>query len=135
MQQVNHRRRKFSSTIVRTVLCYRHTLSSVNYTFRLKLRHNVDFAIRLSQMRHCWIGLRRYSESCTCVQASVYECEVCRASWSWSDGSAMSWWNWQPQEPGVTACGRLGADDWTEYGCSASNRFICERGKLHLIFF
>ena len=57
------------------------------------------------------------------------ECEACRATWSWNDGTEMSWWNWSPREPGISECGRLSEDGWAEYECSAKYRFICERGR------
>ena len=44
----------------------------------------------------------------------------------------MTWWNWLPQEPGASTCGRLGADGWAEYGCDSNYRFVCERGKWYL---
>ena len=78
-----------------------------------------------------WIGLRRVSDVCTCVQATENECEVCRASWAWNDDTAMNWWNWIPREPGISECGRLVVDGWAEYDCSASYRFICEKGILY----
>ena len=75
-----------------------------------------------------WIGLHRSSAVCSCSQAMVVDCTACRASWSWTDGTAMSWWNWVPREPGTSQCGRLVADGWAEYACDSSYRFICERG-------
>ena len=67
------------------------------------------------------------------VVPAEQECERCRASWSWSDDTAMTWWNWQPREPGISECGRLTANGWAEYECSAKYRFICERG-IHIIY-
>ena len=78
--------------------------------------------------RDCWLGLHRNSSLCTCSQATEAECEACRQSWSWNDGTDMSWYNWLPREPGGANCGRLGVNGWAEYECSAKYRFICERG-------
>lgn len=78
--------------------------------------------------RDSWIGLRRHSDICSCAQVTDDECETCRGAWSWVDGTVMSWWNWVPNEPGISECGRLSTNGWAEYECSAKYRFICERG-------
>ena len=83
------------------------------------------------QQRDCWIGLYRHADYCTC--SSIDDCDTCRASWSWSDGTPMSWWNWLPQEPGAATCGRLSVDGWAEYDCEANYRLICERGTFSYI--
>ena len=81
-----------------------------------------------------WIGLHRRTGSCSCSQVSDAECDACRASWSWTDGTLMTWWNWLPREPGASSCGRLSADGWAEYECASNYRFICERGNICLLF-
>ena len=81
------------------------------------------------ELRECWIGLHRDSDVCTCSMVSAAECEACRASWSWSDDTEMTWANWLPREPGTSACGRLTAEGWAEYMCSEKYRFVCEKGS------
>ena len=82
------------------------------------------------EQRDSWIGLHRLTGDCTCAGATNDECEACRASWSWTDGTPMTWWNWLPREPGVSDCGRLSAAGWAEYECSAKYRFICAKGNV-----
>ena len=87
------------------------------------------------QARDCWIGLRRTSGDCTCDGTPTEDCESCRASWSWSDGTTMSWWNWLEEEPdGSGDCGRLTEHGWAEEPCSQSHRFICVRGREVTIY-
>ena len=75
------------------------------------------------------IGLSRSAAPCNCDGASFAACEACRASWSWYDGTAMNWWNWQQEEPNEFACGRLSSDGWAENDCAEELRYICQRGK------
>ena len=66
---------------------------------------------------------------CTCVNADDANCERCRARWTWSDGTAMSWWSWQDSQPGrASAYGGLGASGWVVIHEEDSYSFICERG-------
>ena len=77
----------------------------------------------------CYIGLNRDVRACTCRGFGTASCEACRASWSWDDGTAMNWWNWQQEEPNEFACGRLSSDGWAENDCAEELRYICQRGK------
>ena len=83
--------------------------------------------------RDCYVGLTRTASSCTCQDVAEDECEACRASWSWSDGTAMSWWNWHDGEPGEFSCGRISPSAWAENECSTEIRYICERGTFRYV--
>ena len=108
------------------------------YKYTSSLPLNVTKTIATIICCHCfhrfstpsdrWIGLHRSADYCTCASVSTEQCEACRASWSWSDGTNMTWSSWVPREPGSAKCGRLSATGWAEYDCSAHYRFICERG-------
>ena len=86
----------------------------------------------VSDLQDCWIGLNRDTTVCTCSQVSDEDCETCRATWSWTDGTEMSWWRWQPREPGTSSCGRLSVTGWAEIACERQYRFICERGMKEI---
>ena len=40
----------------------------------------------------------------------------------------MSFWRWQEEEPGVSACGRLSNDGWAATACEDELKYICQRG-------
>ena len=75
-----------------------------------------------------YVGLYRTGRVCSCRGFSDSACETCRASWRWDDGTAMSWWNWQDDEPNEFTCGRISNDAWAENDCTEELRYICERG-------
>ena len=83
--------------------------------------------------RDCYIGLYRYAAACSCQGFTDSVCEACRASWSWYDGTEMSWWNWQDEEPNQFACGRLSSDAWAENDCDDRIRYICQKGTSKLV--
>ena len=83
---------------------------------------------RLYVDRDYYVGLYRNAAACTCRGTTAEQCHACRASWSWYDGTAMSWWNWQNEEPNEFACGRLSGDGWAENDCGIELKYICQRG-------
>ena len=79
--------------------------------------------------QHRWIGLYRDATQCDCNSGNQQTCEACRASWSWIDGTPMSWWNWHVGEPHENKCGRVLTHAWRENNCSIEYGHICERRK------
>ena len=77
-----------------------------------------------------YVALYRDAPSCSCRGSSSADCEACRASWGWHDGTPMHWWNWQDEEPNLSPCGRIANDAWAENSCSEEIRFVCERGMF-----
>ena len=77
-----------------------------------------------------YVGLYRTTTACSCRGYSHTTCDTCRASWSWYDGSAMNWWNWQDEEPNEFACGRISREGWAENECTEELKYICQRGKI-----
>ena len=75
-----------------------------------------------------YIGLYRDASECTCVDVSTSTCTICRSSWSWYEGTPMSWWNWQNEEPNQFACGRLSSDGWVDSDCTGEFKYVCEKG-------
>ena len=83
----------------------------------------------------CYIGLYQNDTVCSCLGAAVSssDCELCRASWSWYDGTNMSWWNWRSDEPAAFGCGRLTSDGWATNSCDEPMRYVCTRGKANIM--
>lgn len=78
--------------------------------------------------RDCYIGIKRDQTMCSCRGISDAACDSCRASWNWFDGTAMSWWNWESEEPNEFSCGRLSSEGWAENDCTDYIRYVCQKG-------
>ena len=87
---------------------------------------NVD---RTLSERDLWIGLFLELTRCECSGATAEDCEACRATWLWYEGTPMSWWAWKEGEPNIYGdCGRLGPFAWAENSCTVGLKYICEKG-------
>ena len=78
--------------------------------------------------RDLWIGLYHNGSDCSCATADGADCEACRASWTWYEGTTMGWWTWSSNEPTTFDCGRLTPDAWASTDCVLELKYVCERG-------
>ena len=89
-----------------------------------------------TSQRDLWIGLQKQTSlRCGCDGVTADECESCRATWSWYDGTPMNWWLWMDGEPDIYGnCGRLGPESWAENACNIGLKYICERGSNSALY-
>ena len=83
------------------------------------------------QERDRWIGLVT-SQGCTCANVTAAECQACRDSWTWLDGSAVTINRFGGVEPNLRneRCARLTTTgEWAGSGCTAKFKSICKRGE------
>lgn len=85
-----------------------------------------------------YIGLTRGESDCSCRPEDVNDCETCRLSWLWEDGTSMNYLNWtstDTMEPQEGDCGRLTPTGWAENDCVDMFKYLCERKvRLFVIF-
>ena len=84
-----------------------------------------------------WIGLvSGPSGPCTCGTAGTAECDACRRSWVWSDGTIFDYdkfQDWASNEPDISeSCAYFYYSSWRGYECSTRYGFMCKIGKLKI---
>ena len=88
--------------------------------------------------RNYWIGLFKPSDTatrCRCTSEGS-ACEACRATWTWIDGTPMTWWGaWASRRPDSTGdqCVRITYTYWADYRCGYKFKYICERGMINCV--
>ena len=75
-----------------------------------------------------WIGLLgNTSAQCTCLDVSEEECESCRDQYYWYDGTAVTYSNWEAENPNFKDCAYKSPLGWVDANCTQEMLFICER--------
>ena len=84
------------------------------------------------QERDRWIGLVT-AQGCSCDGATDAECDTCRDSWTWLDGSAVDVVLFNGTEPAdnTALCARITtAGAWAGLACDERLKSVCKTGRI-----